>query len=114
MIKKELFIATIMTFPAEFAKFAHAYGSYCGELKKAHKMIPDDVIRSGGIIEEADYNPGVRRMARWTASELFKLNDLCKSTRSKAFIDSFIDDSQFEQLINEANEIITSIQAKNA
>ena len=47
MIKREIFVATIMAFPAEFAKFAHAYGSYCGELKKAHKRIPDSVIRSG-------------------------------------------------------------------
>ena len=114
MIKKELFVATIMAFPAEFAKFAHAYGSYCGELKKAHKMIPDDVIRRGGSIEEADYNPAVTRMINWAASELFKLNSICEATRSNAFIDSFVEDKQKELLINEAYEVVTSLQTKNA
>ncbi|RHB42030.1 hypothetical protein DW886_15860 [Enterocloster aldenensis] len=114
MIKREIFVATIMAFPAEFAKFAHAYGSYCGELKKAHKRIPDSVIRSGEMIEEADYNPAVRRMTNWAADELFNLNKLCKATRTIGFIDRKVEKNEKEDLINEAFEIVTSLQVKNA
>jgi hypothetical protein len=114
MIKREFFVAAIMAFPAEFAEFAHAYGSYCGELKKAHKKIPDDVIRSGKIVEEADYNPSVSRMVNWAANKLFILNKLSKDMRATGFISRKVEDNEKEYLINEAFEIVTSLQVKKA
>lgn len=66
------------------------------------------------MVEEADYNPAVRRMTNRAADELFNLNKLCKATRSVGFINRKVKDSEKEDLINEAFEIITNLQVKNA
>lgn len=110
MIRKELFVATIMTHPAEFGKFAHAYGSYCGELKKAHKRMKIDT----SFADEADCNPAVTRMVNWAASELFNLNKLCKKIRGVGFINGFVSDEDKEYLINKVYEIVTDLSAKEA
>lgn len=96
-----------MSYPAEFGKFAHAYGSYCGELKKSHKKMLNDP----SFVEEVDCNPAVIRMVNWAANELFNLNKLCKKTRGMGFINGFVSNEAKEDLINKVCEIVTDLSA---
>lgn len=114
MIRTDYFIATIMSYPAEFGKFAHAYGSYCGELKKAQNAIQVSVIKDFATVDESLYNPTVTRMINWCAKELFHLDRLCKNARSVGFVEGFVSKEAFEVLINEAYEVVTSLEFKKA
>lgn len=85
-----------MSHSAEFGKFAHAYGSYCGELKKDHKRILID----SSFADKADCNLAIAQMTNWAANKRFSLNKLCKRIRGTGFIDSFFSDKTKEDFLN--------------